>query len=38
MFGALLINCLPHIEDEPKVAVTEILHIILPVYLEEHNQ
>jgi hypothetical protein len=38
MFGALLINCLPHIEDEPKVAVTEILNIVLPVYLEEHNQ
>jgi len=34
-FGKLLIECLPHIEDEPKVAVTEILNILLPVFLTE---
>jgi hypothetical protein len=30
-----MIECLPHIEDEPKVAVTEILNILLPVFLTE---
>jgi len=38
IFGSLLINCLPSVEDEPKVAVTEILHILLPVYLASHNK
>jgi hypothetical protein len=35
LFGKFLIECLPLIEDEPKVAVTEILNILLPVFLTE---
>lgn len=34
MFSQLLINALPQIEDEPKVAITEILQILLPTYLK----
>ena len=34
MFSQLLIMSLPRIEDEPKVAVTEILQILLPTYLQ----
>ena len=34
MFSKLLIMAIPHIEDEPKVAVTEILQILLPTYLK----
>jgi hypothetical protein len=33
MFSQLLIMSLPMIEDEPKVAITEILQILLPTYL-----
>lgn len=32
MFGNLLIQALPMMEDEPKVAITEILQILLPTY------
>jgi hypothetical protein len=35
LFCKFMIECLPHIEDEPKVAVTEILNILLPVFLTE---
>ena len=34
MFSQLLIMSLPRIEDEPKVAITEILQILLPTYLK----
>lgn len=34
MFSKLLIMSIPLIEDEPKVAVTEILQILLPTYLK----
>ena len=36
MFGQLLIMSIPTVEDEPKVAITEILHILLPVFLQSH--
>ena len=36
MFINLMVKCLPHIEDEPKVAITEILQLLLPTYLEMH--
>ena len=38
MFSQLLIMCLPQIEDEPKVAITEILQILLPAYLEMNSK
>ena len=38
MFSQLLIMCLPQIEDEPKVAITEILQILLPTYLEMNSK
>ena len=38
MFSTLLVMCLPQIEDEPKVAITEILQVLLPTYLEMHSK
>jgi hypothetical protein len=32
MFGNMLIQAIPLIEDEPKVAVTELLQLLLPTY------
>ncbi len=33
----MLINAIPNIEDEPKVAITELLQILLPTYLSCFN-
>ena len=37
IFGQLLIVAIPNVEDEPKVAITELLQILLPVYLSSFN-
>ena len=38
MFGQLLIKSIPSVDDGPKVAITEILTILLPLYLASHNK
>ena len=38
MFGKLLIKSIPSVDDGPKVAITEILTSLLPVYLASHDK
>ena len=33
----MLIVAIPNVEDEPKVTITELLQILLPVYLSSFN-